>query len=290
MTVTRQEGALTLRDGRKLSYGQWGPAGATPVFYFHGFTGSHVECELLQPESEVPGVDVRLIALDRPGFGSSTFQSDRSILDWAADVDEAGDLLELDRFAVLGVSGGGPYALACGHALKDRVTRIGVAAGIAPPDAPGMDKAAVARTSRRHFVRRIQFGLAAYAMRAGREDQFVDVAIKTMASGDRDLLATGRARDIFTATMKDALAQGGRGAAHEAGLYLKPIGFDLAQIGTPTHLWYGEDDETVPAAAGRWLADQIPGSQFESWTGHGHLTWTAAGEAADVLATLAAQA
>ena len=225
-----------------------------------------------------------------PALAPRTFQPGRRILDWAADVDEAADLLGLDRFAVLGVSGGGPYALACGHALNSRVTSIGVAVGIAPPEAPGMDKAAIAKTSTRYLVRRVQFGLAAYAMRAGREDQFVDVAIKTMSSGDRDLLTAGQARDIFTATMKDALSQGGRGAAYEAGLYLKPIGFDLAQIGTPTHLWYSEDDETVPASAGRWLADQIPGSQFGVWPGHGHLTWMRSGEAAHVLATLSARA
>ena len=126
------------------------------MFYFHGFPGSQVECDLLQPERELPGVDVRLIALDHPGFGSSTFQPGRRTLDWATDVDEAADLLGLDRFAVLGVSGGGPCALACGHALNGRVTRIGVAAGIAPPEAPGMDKAAIAKISRRYLVRRIQ--------------------------------------------------------------------------------------------------------------------------------------
>ena len=84
-----------------------GPAGAVPLFYFHGFPGSHAECELMQPERELAGVDVRLIALDRPGDNSSTFQPGRSILDWTADVDAAADLLRLDRFAVLGVSGGG---------------------------------------------------------------------------------------------------------------------------------------------------------------------------------------
>lgn len=286
--MSRREGSLTLGDGRRLSYAQWGPAGAVPVFYCHGFPGSHAEGELLQPGTELLGVNVRLIALDRPGFGASTFQHGRSILDWAADVNEAANLLSIDQFAVLGVSGGGPYALACGHALKDRVTSVGVAVGIAPREAPGMDTAAIARTSRRWLVRRVQFALAAYAMKAGREERFLNAAIATMASVDREMLAAGRAREIFAATMTDAFAQGGRGAAHEAGLYRKPHGFDLAQIVAPTFLWYGAADETVPAQAGRWLADQIPGSRFVLWPDHGHLTWSAGREATDVLATLTA--
>jgi pimeloyl-ACP methyl ester carboxylesterase len=107
---------------------------------------------------------IRVIALDRPGFGGSTFQPNRGLLDWPRDVAEAADILGIDRFDVLGVSAGGPYALACGHALADRITRVGVVVGLAPMTATGMDDAAIAKTAKNRWVRRAQFAMLSFAL------------------------------------------------------------------------------------------------------------------------------
>jgi len=126
------EHTLELTDGRALSYTDWGPEDAATVFYFHGLPSSRRELELTRPGLERNSLPIRVIALDRPGFGASTYQPRRGMLDWPDDVAEAADLLGIDRFAVLGVSAGGPYALACGQALPDQVRRVGVVAGVAP--------------------------------------------------------------------------------------------------------------------------------------------------------------
>jgi pimeloyl-ACP methyl ester carboxylesterase len=89
---------LNLADGRTLSYSQWGPPDATPVFYFDGFPTSRREFELARPRLEQSNLPVRVIAIDRPGFGTSTAKPNRTFLDWPTDVTEAADLLDIDRY------------------------------------------------------------------------------------------------------------------------------------------------------------------------------------------------
>lgn len=119
---------------------------------------------------------------------------------------------------------GGPYALACGHALADRISRVGVVVGIAPMTATGMEQAAIAKTARNRWVRRAQFAMLAYALGHGQEDKFLDQALATMAKVDRDALAKPEVRSGFLNMTRGGFAQGGKAATHEAGLYPSPGG------------------------------------------------------------------
>ncbi len=102
---------IQLPDGRKLSYAEYGDSQGVPVFFFHGFPGSRFDGEYSGQAAAEMGI--RLIAPDRPGMGHSDFQPNRRLLDWPADVGRLADTLGLDKFGVLGYSGGGPHALAC---------------------------------------------------------------------------------------------------------------------------------------------------------------------------------
>lgn len=282
------EGLLELGDGRRIGYSEWGPVGAPPVLYCHGFPGNRRELDLIQPVLERRQVEARLVALNRPGYGRSTFQTDRAILDWPRDAAEAADTLGIDRFAVLGVSGGAPYALACGYALGDRVTRIGIVVGMGPLEATGMKQAtAISGPSGLGSIRRLQFGMAAMAFRKGEEGRFVDQSVASMGAADRDVLERGEVRAWFIEVMRESFQEGGRAAAHEAGLYRGGWGFHPQQVTNETRFWYGGADETVPASAGEWLADRMPGSAFTLWPQHGHFSWMVSGEAADVVSVIA---
>src|ERR1700761_7059678 len=122
---------ITLRDGRRLAYTAAGPEDGLPVLYLHGAIGT-----ALSIAAEIERFDLRFICVSRPGFGASQRQPGRSILGFAADVEQLADRLKLDRFVVIGVSAGGPYALACGAALGDRVSMIGVVSSLSPLCAP----------------------------------------------------------------------------------------------------------------------------------------------------------
>lgn len=275
---------LDLADGRRLGYSVWGPPDAPPILYCHGFPTNRQELLMIQPVLEQRGVEARIVVLSRPGYGASTFQPNRSFLDWPQDVAEAADRLGIDRFAVLGVSGGSPYALACGHSMADRVSRLGIVVGMAPIEATGMANAsAISGPSARKFVRRFQFGMMAFAFNRGREDRFLEQSNSTMGEADRLAMERPEMRDWMVDMMQESLAQGGRAATYEAGLYRTEWGFKPEEVELETQLWYGGADKTVPASAGLWLADRIPNSSYVVWPEHGHFTWMIGGEAADVV-------
>ena len=126
--------SVKLSDGRSLSFARFGDPSGKPVFYFHGFPGSRLE-----PQSNHDAflkAGIQLLALDRPGIGHSTRKNKRKLLDWPDDLVEIAKILKLEKFSILGVSGGGPYALACARAIPGYLNKVTVACGPGPMDAP----------------------------------------------------------------------------------------------------------------------------------------------------------
>jgi len=117
---------LALADGRKLTCAEYGDRNGVPLFVFHGLPGSRLSWGLLPDPPFPPGV--RVIAPDRPGYGGSDPHPGRSLLSWADDVAAVADTLELGRFGVLGISGGGPGALACASRMPERLIAVGTEA------------------------------------------------------------------------------------------------------------------------------------------------------------------
>jgi pimeloyl-ACP methyl ester carboxylesterase len=127
---------ITLRDGRRLGFAEFGDRQGKPVFYFHGFPGSRLEARLADRISRES--KIRFIGIDRPGYGLSSLKPGRTFVDWADDVIGLADALGVDRFSILGVSGGGPYAAACACKIPDRLDTIGIICGMGPVDVPGL--------------------------------------------------------------------------------------------------------------------------------------------------------
>jgi pimeloyl-ACP methyl ester carboxylesterase len=128
-TKTFMHGRTTqLRDGRTIGYVEYGKPNGRPLFYFHGHPGSRFEVRFLQEQAEENGV--RLVGVDRPGLGLSSYKAGRSILDWPDDVSELADFLQIKFFSVVGFSGGGPYALACAFRIPSRLIACGIVSGV----------------------------------------------------------------------------------------------------------------------------------------------------------------
>jgi pimeloyl-ACP methyl ester carboxylesterase len=121
---------IRLPDGRLLDYAEWGDPSGQPLIYCHSFPGSRAEGRLGDQPAKHAGV--RVIAPDRPGMGLSDFQPGRALVDWPDDVGHLADALGLERFAVLGISGGSPYAAVCAWRLPQRLTDVGIVSGIGP--------------------------------------------------------------------------------------------------------------------------------------------------------------
>jgi pimeloyl-ACP methyl ester carboxylesterase len=280
---------LELSDGRRLGYVEFGDRAGVPVMYFHGWPGARVEGRLGDDAARVCGV--RLIAIDRPGMGLSIFQPNRELLDWPHDVVEVAARLSLNRFAVLGISGGGPYAAACAWKLQDRLTCAGLVSSLAPFDVPG----AIASMGRRNrlafrLVQRVsvlrRILMARVAWSVSRQPESI-LERGVTAAADKQYLDRPNVRTVLEQSLREAFRAGSRGPAWEMGLYAQPWGFRLDEIRVPVHLWHGEDDVNAPISMGRYLATSIPGSRATFYPGEAHLHFV--DRLAEILAAISAR-
>ncbi|MCP4936236.1 MAG: alpha/beta hydrolase, partial [bacterium] len=138
MDNKRMSQQIKLRNGRKLGYAEYGSPEGTAVIYFHGFPSSRLDWQLFNDNDMLVELNARIIAPDRPGYGLSDFTRHRKIADWSEDVVALADALKIERFAVLGISGGGPYAAACAFGIRERLVKVGIVCGMGPPNAPGV--------------------------------------------------------------------------------------------------------------------------------------------------------
>lgn len=221
---------------------------------------------------------MRLIAPDRPGYGLSDFQPGRRISDWPRDMIELADSMLLDRFAVLGISGGAPYAMACAAALPDRITRVGVVCGLGRLDIPG-------NAVRMNHFARFSFKLARNAPGLSRLHNSALApmlrnsprwTLRLLASKlpppDQKVLSDPRVFALFADAFREGLRQGGRGVAHDLALYAGAWEIALDSIRVPCYLWHGEQDTTVPVEMGRWLANAVPGCRAKFFPDEGHFS------------------
>ncbi len=123
-------------SGRTLAYAETGLPDGFPLFYFHGIPGSRLDFHQPFNSPALDGACVRMIGIDRPGYGGSDIQSRRRYRDWADDVATVADALGIDRFGIIAYSGGGPYAVACALGLPERVISVGIASGVGPAEMP----------------------------------------------------------------------------------------------------------------------------------------------------------
>jgi pimeloyl-ACP methyl ester carboxylesterase len=229
----------------------------------HGFGDSRLFGQLFDADARRAGA--RLILLERPGYGLSDFQPGRTLLDWPVDVAQTADILKIDRFGVIGFSGGAPHTAACCYVLPDRITRAAIISGLAPQNIPETRAGtpallrfllnAAARVPR---LAEIPINLTMIrAFRADAEKQTDRIAALAPAA-DKAVYADVRIRGIMTANTLEAYRQGAKGAAWDAALFARPWGFDPAAIQTHIHLWHGEADMSVPIANGRYMAKTLP--------------------------------
>ncbi len=275
MTRRSEDRVLGLPDGRRLGFAEYGAPDGRPLLFFHGTPGARLVARFADANAARRGI--RIIAPDRPGYGLSDFQPGRRIGQWPDDVAALADALDLDRFAVVGVSGGAPYAAACAWRLADRVRVAGIVSGVGPLDDPSLiaDLSAGHRLSfalmrRAPWLTRGALALVALAVRRC-PMRALDLVAQLGPVADRQILARPEIRVALARDLVEALRAGGRGAAHELGLFGRPWGFRPDDIRVLVQLWHGEADAQVPVAVGRHLARRIPNCKAHFLAGAGHL-------------------
>jgi pimeloyl-ACP methyl ester carboxylesterase len=272
---------LELADGRRLHFYDTGPddgGESLAVFWLHGTPNTGAPPEPLFAAAAQNGL--RWVSYDRPSYGGSAPNPGRDIASGAADVAAIGDALGLERFAVMGHSGGGPYALACGALLPERVVAVVSASGLAPLGAAGLDWYAG------------MYPGGAAGLRAAAAGRAAITEVVTAGEFDPEMFTPA---DI--AALEGPWAWMGRvaGQAIEAGpdgqvddelANVAPWGFEPARVTPPALFLHGGQDRIVPSSHGQWLARQCPSAELRLFPAEGHVSVLSAG--ADALRWLAA--
>jgi pimeloyl-ACP methyl ester carboxylesterase len=268
----KQDNAIKLSDGRWLGYAEYGDPAGWPLMFFHGTPGSRIMARFASPKARELGV--RLIAPDRPGFGLSDLQPRRRLIDWPNDVQQLADALNLEKFAVVAVSGGGPYAAACAWKMAGRLVAAGIISGLAPVDLVRTELSYGHRVTA--WLTR-QSGLANLVARflawgARRHPEMLIKAMELVASrDDKKILSQAEVKRTQIDGLVEAFRGGAKGAALELELFGHPWGFPLEEIKIPVYLWHGEADAILPVHMGRCLADHMPYCEDRFIPGVGHL-------------------
>jgi pimeloyl-ACP methyl ester carboxylesterase len=269
------EGTVTLPDGRRLAWSSGGDDDGVPVLYLHGAIGTPVrrtaELDLL-----IAQLGIHYLAVSRPGFGRSDPSPGRRIADFPKDVEHLADRLGLGRFAVVGVSAGGPYAIACARALHDRVVATAAVSSLSPlcPPHAGRWMPAHIRLGLRALARRPDLA-ARGGTRVVRVLERHPRALERVATlgatpADRRLLADGEMGETAIASFLAAASGGVQGMIEDYVTCCTSWGFDLGEVLGEVHLWHGERDRFVPVEHARALAAALPRcrAQFDADDGH----------------------
>ncbi|HEX5862477.1 MAG TPA: alpha/beta hydrolase [Nocardioides sp.] len=284
------EGTVAVRDNRRLSFAEYGTTRGSALIWMHGTPGARRQIPL-EARAYAEEHGLRIVGIDRPGIGSSTPHVYPDLLDWTRDLEIVLDTLGIDTLRLIGLSGGGPYVLAAGVALPDRVHGIGILGGVAPTvgeDAVdgGLIQLAV-RLAPLLGIARVPLGVAlTAAIRLVRPlaGPALDLYAAVQPPGDRNLLS----RPEFKAMFLDDLLNGSRfqtsAPITDLILFTREWGFTASDVRVPVRWWHGEDDHIVPLAHGRHLVDRLPDATLKVIEGESHLGGL--GITAEVLGTL----
>jgi pimeloyl-ACP methyl ester carboxylesterase len=271
------EGTIAVRGDRRLSFAEYGNRTGPAIVWMHGTPGARRQVPL-EARAYAEREGVRIVALDRPGIGSSTPHLYPSILDWVHDLELVLETLAIDTVRIIGLSGGGPYALAAGAALPDRVHGVGVLGGVAPTcgdDAVdgGPIRLAVALAPLLSIAR-LPLGVAlTQAIRVVRPlaGSALDLYAACQPPGDKSLLS----RPEFKAMFLDDLLNGSRfqtsAPLNDLLLFTRPWGFSPADVVVPVRWWHGDEDHIVPLRHGRHVVDRLPDATLSVIAGESHL-------------------
>lgn len=267
---------IILPDGRRLAYAEFGKPEGHPVLYFHGSPSSRLE-PLLVGDDVWSKLGLRVIAPDRPGVGRSDFQPKRGISDWPKDVVSLADALGLERFSVLGNSGGGIYAVACAVQIPERLRAAVIVSGgwqLNSPEVkslPFINRLVWTLANRAPSLLHLMLKAMGSTSQGKPEEELAKLKKRVPPADYAAFGAPGRI-DALNEMMREALKQGARGVVWDMRLYVRELDFRLSSIRMPLKLFHGEQDVNVPISLIRRLVKEMPQAQLVTYENEAHLS------------------
>lgn len=273
--AVKETNFMTLACGRELCYAEYGDPAGRPLMYFHGWPSSRLQGFPLDEVCKEYGV--RLIAPDRPGVGKSDLQPERALQDWPEVVAELADYLKWDQFLVIGVSGGGPYAVATAAAFPERVERAAVVCG-APPLASFPDRSAMmwpyrallAIRPRAPFLIPALLEFSNWVSKYPVNKPPMSWAMKWTSPADRKAMENQENFEVVTRSFREGISPGMKGITIDGDIYTSDWGIDFEKITVPIEFWHGDEDRNIPFEMVKEYASWIPSAEPHFLTGEGH--------------------
>lgn len=263
---------IELNDGRDLCYTVYGDPFGTPFFFFHGFPGSRLDILLFNGDAIAKQKGVKLIAVDRPGYGDSEFQKERTLLDWPKDIAELADTLKIDKFSILGYSGGGPYALACAYQIPERLNKVCVISGMVPKSTTK------AKNGSSMFIPKMPPYLQNIILKGMKKmlvdkpERLIQNMNKSLPEPDKKILENETVKIAFINTWSESLKTDHKGAKHDAKIYKKDWGFDISKIKKEVYFYHGEEDLNILSVSAKHLANELQNCNSEFYSKEGHIS------------------
>jgi pimeloyl-ACP methyl ester carboxylesterase len=271
------DNTMVLSDGRRLGYSVFGDPEGIPLFLFHGTPGSRVWFTEDDPIAKELGI--YLIATDRPGYGLSDKKYKLKLLDYAQDIEELAEHLQLVKFSVLGVSGGGAFAAAVTYALPNKVDTC-ILVCTATPFVNGKPPKTMSKENRLAFYLTNHFPWLLKLIEKSKKkliDQKPGLYIENLKKGgsylsewDNKMLQNGDVLENGVLHSKEAYRQGVDGVMEESKLLTKDWGFKVEALTTPVIVWHGEKDTFSPIIEVKNMANKIPHVQTHYLKEAGH--------------------
>ena len=271
---SREHRTIDLPGGRTLGYAEYGDAAGLPVFAFHGTPGSRFMFRLVDEPARRLGL--RIIAPDRPGFGLSSHQDNRRLADWPEDVLALAGKLGIGRFAVAGISGGGPYTAACAALLPENVIAAALISPVGPLHAPeGPENLPAAQIVTFRLLPHLTPAMRG-AFSLGRIMFFnapgtmYKMVMRRAGPADEPILSRPEIKKNLLAGVIEGFRQGALGVVEEMKIFASPWNIPIEAIRCPVLFWQGTADNNVPVAASLHLAGIIPNCTLNRIEGAGH--------------------
>jgi pimeloyl-ACP methyl ester carboxylesterase len=265
-----KDSQVTLGGGRELAYTDIGHPDGPCVFFFHGAPMSRLS--LIGLEGQFAAQGLRVVSPDRPGYGRSSAQPGRSMVDWPQDVASLADALGIDRFVVAGHSSGGPYAVACAALLPERVLAGAVVAGVTDMAWPAAWDGYLEDEIQMMRALDENAAIAWCAERFGADGSGWLAEPFELPEPDVALLAEETHGKALMSAAAEAFRQGVGGYAQDVYVQGRSWAFDPSRIAVPIEVVHGELDTLLPMAHSRHTAELIQSSTFRTFPGHGHIT------------------
>jgi len=274
-TMNKTDQYITLKDNRKLGFAEYGNVEGYPIVYCHGSQSSRLEMHY--DLSFAIENNLRVITIDRPGHGISDFNPKGSILEFARDVKQLMDHLEIDMFSVAGMSAGSPFTLGIAYLFPEKIHKISIISGFAPFSNESKRyltkdvKVMLSLAKSFPFLLRILLKVQLKQLKRN-SHKAVQAFLKIMSPADQEILKNDSVMDVIENMFKEAFKKGSQGVAYEVSkILVRDWGFSLADIQVPVTFWQGEKDNNVPFQWAELMKREIKNSKLHKYPEEGHL-------------------